>query len=98
MINFDPEKFKIILNAMSNPPNPKDSKIRDYYADQEYVSFDIDFENADIALRIAGLLGKSATKFSITSLHFPDTNKIDYIQFMVFKINDPELLALIDGL
>ncbi|MEC1437231.1 hypothetical protein P9D57_00405 [Bacillus sonorensis] len=96
MINFDPEKFKIILNAMSNPPNPKDSKIRDYYADQDYTSFNIDFENVDVALRIAGLLGKHATNFTINTLHFPDTNKIDYIQFMIFKINDPELLAILD--
>ena len=98
MINFGSKKFKQILDVVSNPPTPKDSKIRDYYADQDYACFNIDFENVDIALRIAGLLGKHATNFTITTCHFPDTNKIDYIQFMVFKINDPELLALIDGL
>lgn len=76
MINFAPEKFKIILNAMSNPPNPKDSKIKDYYADQEYASFNIDFENVDIALRIAGLLGKHATNFTITTCHFLTQTKL----------------------
>lgn len=96
MINFDSKKFKKILDSISNPPNPKDTRIRNYYSNQEYASFNIDFENVDIALRIAGLLGKHATNFTITTCHFPDTNKIDYIQFIVFKINDPELLAILD--
>ncbi|MEC1192994.1 hypothetical protein P9C02_21335 [Bacillus paralicheniformis] len=96
LINFDSNKFKQILDVVSNPPNPKDTKVRSYYSDQEYVSFELDFENVDVALRIAGLLGKHATNFTITTLNFPDTNKIDSIQFMVFKINDAELLKILD--
>ncbi len=95
-MNFDPEKFKKLLNSASNPSNPKDTKIKNYYVNQEFVSFDIDLENVDIALRIAGLFGKHATNFTITTLKFPDTNKIDYIQFIVFKINDAELLKILD--
>ncbi|ULH21330.1 hypothetical protein ACSYG7_13585 [Bacillus velezensis] len=93
MTNFSTEKFKIFLNSMSNP---SDSKIRDYYSNQEFAAFNIDFENVEIALRIAGILGKSGTHFDITNFCFPDTNEIDYIQFMVFKINDPELLTFLD--
>lgn len=96
MTNFPPKKFKIFLNSMSNPSNPSDSKIRDYYSNQEFVAFNIDFANVEIALRIAGILGKSETQFEITNFCFPDTNEIDYIQFMVFKINDPELLTFLD--
>lgn len=96
MTNFSTEKFKIFLNSMSNPSNPSDSKIRDYYSNQQYVAFNIDFENVENALRIAGILGKSGTHFDITNFCFPDTNEIDYIQFMVFKINDPELLTFLD--
>ncbi|MED2945337.1 hypothetical protein P4284_23990 [Bacillus swezeyi] len=98
-MNFDPNKFKKLLNSASNPSNPKDTKIKNYYVNQEYqefVAFNIDFENVDIALRIAGLLGKRASKFDITSFLFPETNKIDYIQFTVFEINDPELLKFLD--
>ena len=46
-MNFDPEKFKKLLNSASNPSNPKDTKIKNYYVNQEYqefVSFDIDFK------------------------------------------------------
>ena len=98
-MNFDPKKFKKLLNSASNPSNPKDTKIKNYYVNQDYqefVAFDIDFKNVDNALRIAGLLGKHATNFTITTLNFPDTNKIDFIQFMVFKINDAELLKILD--
>lgn len=49
MPNFDPQKFKSFLNAMSNT---RDSKIRNDHSFEEAVSFDIDFENVDIALRI----------------------------------------------
>ncbi|MFN2747271.1 MULTISPECIES: class I SAM-dependent methyltransferase [Bacillus] len=96
MVNFDPEKLKKLLDSATNPANPKDTKIKNYYVNQEFVAFDIDSENVEIALRIAGHLGKTATTFTITNFLFPDTNKIDYIQFMVFKINDPELLAFLD--
>ncbi|MEC1193278.1 hypothetical protein P9C02_22940, partial [Bacillus paralicheniformis] len=96
LMNFDPEKLRTFLNCASNPPNPKDTKIRNYYVNQEFAAFNIDFENVDIALRIAGMLGKSATKFTINPFLFPDTNKIDYIQFLIFEINDSELLAFLE--
>ncbi|MCY8377614.1 hypothetical protein [Bacillus haynesii] len=97
-MNFDPEKLRKFLNCATNLPNPKDTKIRNYYVSQEFVAFDIDFENVDIALRIAGMLGKSATKFTINHFLFPGTNKIDYIQFIIFEINDSELLAILEQL
>ncbi|MPQ26517.1 hypothetical protein [Bacillus paralicheniformis] len=98
-MNFDPEKLRKFLNCASNPSNLKDTKIKNYYVNQEcqeFVAFDIDFENVDIALCIAGMLGKSATKFTINHFVFPDTNKIDYIQFLIFEINDSELLAFLE--
>ncbi|GIN77537.1 MULTISPECIES: hypothetical protein [Bacillus] len=100
-MNFDPEKLRKFLNCASNPSNPMETKVKNYYVNQEiqeFASFDIDFENVDIALRIAGMLGKSATKFTINHFLFPDTNKIDYIQFIIFEINDSELLAFLEQL
>ncbi|MDI3411676.1 hypothetical protein QKW52_21765 [Bacillus sonorensis] len=86
MINFDSKKFKQILDVVSNPPNPKDSKIRDYYADQDYACFNIDFENVDIALRIAGLLGKHATNFTITTCHFLTQTKLIIFNLWFLKL------------
>ncbi|CAI8767511.1 conserved hypothetical protein [Bacillus licheniformis] len=97
-MNFDPEKLRKFLNCASNPSSPKNTKIKNYCVNQEcqeFVAFDIDFENA---LRIAGMLGKSATKFTINHFLFPGTNKIDYIQFIIFEINDSELLAFLEQL
>ncbi|TWL34412.1 hypothetical protein CHCC15325_3137 [Bacillus licheniformis] len=38
-MNFDPEKFKKLLNSASNPSNPKDTKIKNYYVNQSlYLS------------------------------------------------------------
>lgn len=100
-MNFDPEKLRKFLNCASNPSSPKNTKIKNYCVNQEcqeFVAFDIDFENVDIALRIAGMLGKSATKFTINHFLFPGRNKIDYIQFIIFEINDSELLAFLEQL
>ncbi|MEC0701932.1 hypothetical protein P8876_21825, partial [Bacillus haynesii] len=85
-MNFDPEKLRKFLNCASNPSNPTETKVKNYYVNQEiqeFASFDIDFENVDIALRIASMLGKFSTKFTINHFLFPDTNKIDFIQFII---------------
>lgn len=98
MPNFNTKNFKIFLNSVTNPSNPTDTKIKNYRSDGDSVSFSIDFENVDVALRIAGLLGKHVSNFNIHTFHFPDTNNIDYVQFVIHRINDPELLTFIDSL
>ncbi|MCI4129451.1 hypothetical protein [Bacillus licheniformis] len=98
MSNFNTKNFKIFLNSVTNPSNPRDTKIKNYRSDGESVSFSVDFEDVDVALRIAGLLGKHTSRFNIHTFHYPDTNKIDYVQFVVHQINDAELLTFIDSL
>lgn len=73
-MNFEPEKLRKFLNCASNPSNPMETKVKNYYVNQEiqeFASFDIDFENVDIALRIAGMLGEIRHEIYDKSFSFP---------------------------